>query len=240
METSDLPDRLQEALEFSGMSKKRLIGKLKNAGAKGASHPSVQKFLKGVTTPSLPFLEEYAGLCGVRLAWLVCGQGAPTEQGEIRRIQDTQRGIRIRKELQAAFAKGFPQYLELAPVSRAACAEALWAFGDFRKSVRALRVPPRRDPVEGRSKRLRRRRMAQARVVGRALWAPVDLLRRQDASPDQLTEYVVLMSFALLSLMPPEARRRSFLGQARHEETDTSGELPREISRKPLSEEEEE
>lgn len=47
---------------------------------------SIQGYLAGETDPSLPFLREAARLLNVREAWLISGEGAPTEAMEVERL----------------------------------------------------------------------------------------------------------------------------------------------------------
>ncbi|CAN5188110.1 hypothetical protein BH24GEM2_BH24GEM2_13810 [soil metagenome] len=45
----------------------------------GTSYPVIHRYLKGTAKPPVEFLEVAADLLGVRLAWLVLGEGKPTE-----------------------------------------------------------------------------------------------------------------------------------------------------------------
>ena len=99
--------RMQKILEIAGLTNKKTVAalerkskELKAASGQAAGSPdmsakaaaiatsgeSLRKYLKGETIPSLPFLEAFAEICGVRLTWLVSGEGAPTPTGESRRL----------------------------------------------------------------------------------------------------------------------------------------------------------
>ena len=83
MET--VAERLRKALEISGLSQGKLLLRLKDEKAVGRSRPSLQAYLRGERGPPVEYMEVVAKICGVRPAWLICGDGAPTEEAEARR-----------------------------------------------------------------------------------------------------------------------------------------------------------
>jgi hypothetical protein len=55
------------------------VRQLEGSGVKGASYSSLRGYLDGSRSPSLEILEASAPILGVRTAWLVLGEGQPTE-----------------------------------------------------------------------------------------------------------------------------------------------------------------
>lgn len=56
----------------------------------GTSLPSIMSYLNDDGTPSLPFLQEAADLCGVRAAWLAFDDGEPIDTWEATRVAAAQ------------------------------------------------------------------------------------------------------------------------------------------------------
>lgn len=73
-----LSERLNQALERTGMSKRAFITAMARQKAPGSSEPAVYRYLRGENEPSLAFLEIAAEVLGVRVEWLVLGRGEPT------------------------------------------------------------------------------------------------------------------------------------------------------------------
>lgn len=73
--SSTLGDRLQEALTARGMSRRKFIARLSAAGAPGSSEPSVYRYLRNESEPSLAFIRAAAAELGASPAWLAFGDG---------------------------------------------------------------------------------------------------------------------------------------------------------------------
>ena len=74
----DTPEkRLRWALEESGRSKRWLSEQLAARGVYGASYPTVIRYFKGERDPRRDFWDNTAELLGVRLPWLLSGEGLP-------------------------------------------------------------------------------------------------------------------------------------------------------------------
>ncbi len=152
-------DRLRSALELRGRSIRGFQHEMHERGVPGSAYASVYAYVHGRTTPPLDFLEAAADVLGVRRAWLLAGEGAPTEaQGE-------------RDKAMAAVAHALPRIL-YRPLARA-CPAFERADDTARLFVAAVwqRLLPATFAEESVDE------AAQAtEALGRALQAPLDLL----------------------------------------------------------------
>lgn len=81
-----LGDRLAEALQHSGMTRRDLIDATRPI--EGSSYPSLRSYIREETEPSLRFLRRAATVLGVREAWLITGEGQRTEAERAAQILD--------------------------------------------------------------------------------------------------------------------------------------------------------
>ncbi len=68
------------------MSIRAFQGEMKRRDVPGASYPTIHRYLKDETSPTLDFLHSAAEVLDVRAAWLATGEGTPTERIDAKRI----------------------------------------------------------------------------------------------------------------------------------------------------------
>lgn len=77
--------RLRRAIEEWGSIRafqRAMEERLADTDVDGYSYPSINEYLKGEVSPRLAFVEHAAAVLGVRPAWLVTGDGEPTDAEE--------------------------------------------------------------------------------------------------------------------------------------------------------------
>lgn len=123
--------RLKQALREQGKSVRWLQRTLADQKVRGSSYRSVYNYLQGQTPPPVGFLRATADALKVRAAWLITGDGAPTEAAV--RIETLiepweEMGTATGKRLQKArelLLKSIPRFEGLPRVVRAAFEDAL-------------------------------------------------------------------------------------------------------------------
>ena len=211
-----LGNRLTTARELAGLGKKAFHRQLEDAGVKGSSYPSVRKYLSGAATPSLRFLEVAAELCQVRVAWLAFGDGAPTDERELERVRalfTEESGLHLGHPVEDALSKQLPGYMSLSPNARAQLWDVLSIWSRSYSKLRDPEDPEGPGPypdVAASSEQppnlLRQRLVLIAANLGRVVASPIKDLPIGELSARRLSEYVSLMSQALVSLFPEEVR----------------------------------
>jgi transcriptional regulator with XRE-family HTH domain len=114
--------RLRQALESKGMSVRAFYREMSGKGVHGSSYPTIHRYLKDVTTPSVEFLREAAALLDVREPWLISGAGASTEEDE---------KIRLAKERMRQDSEGAEDGSEEDAF--------VWVYGRFKEKFPSLR-----------------------------------------------------------------------------------------------------
>ncbi len=80
-------ERLRWALEHREISIRAFQQEMHSMQVPGSSYPAVHRYLKGETTPSVEFLMKAAGFLKVRPAWLIVGDGFPTEEEQLEELK---------------------------------------------------------------------------------------------------------------------------------------------------------
>lgn len=85
--------RMRKALDLRGMSVRAFHREMSERGVRGASYPTIHRYLSDKSAPSVAFLKSAAELLEVRESWLAQGEGAPTaHEEEIRREGEARLG----------------------------------------------------------------------------------------------------------------------------------------------------
>ncbi len=144
--------------------------------------------------PPASYLARVAEVFGVRLEWLIRGEGAPTPETE-EELRATVRvaGRAFARAVEDALIRVFPPYRRLGPAPRA----AIWDLSRRTLASLVAAMPEDRGSVSGNE---------VGRAVGRYLAAPFDTLRQDaEALDDVRLEVVVetLVQAARLAGGPP-------------------------------------
>ncbi len=141
-----IQERLRRALDEQGYTIRKLHLTLKERDVPGSkSYASVHGYLQGGTMPGLEFLEAAANELGVRLAWLVAGEGEMTAQE-----QGLEKHRPLEQDLLALCAR-YP-WLEALPRSLKRRFRDLWI--DYTLQVPGARVLWKEDPPGWEEQRL--------------------------------------------------------------------------------------
>ena len=79
-------NRLREALKMRDMSIRAFQAEMKQRDVSGASYPTIHRYLKDETSPTLNFLHSAAAVLDVRAAWLATGEGTATDRIDAERV----------------------------------------------------------------------------------------------------------------------------------------------------------
>jgi transcriptional regulator with XRE-family HTH domain len=170
-------------------------------GVKGSTYPTVHAYVHDESKPSVDFLITAAELLGVRPAWLILGDGEPTEieavatrgQGQAQERPDFETGT-IMGRVDALIRELFPLYDSLPVHVRS----TIW----HTIAVVATVLPPH-DPNENPDEPEAPAVVRAGRVVGLCMAFPPRLLPDLALNKEQLGHYALAVCQSLMFAATP-------------------------------------
>lgn len=178
-----ISDRLSQKLEATGESTRSFQQKVQAAaeeGTRGVSYASVYEYVNGQTDPPLSFLRVAAEVLGVKLAWLVTGEGpetpaAPAEESHWDLFEDWMGQV-------------FPPYLAASHHAREGLALLWWERVERVAQLEEISAAREGDTTESTSAaELGRGEVGEhlARQLGEALITPLEAMGCSSQNLDQ-------------------------------------------------------
>ena len=192
-------ERLRHAIEtrMERGSIREFHKRIAERDVSGSSYPVIHRYLKGEVMPPLDFLEAAAEVLRVRPAWLILGEGEPTEfETAVSEQQKKSPEDAAIERMLLQIAHLFPEFSRIQP----------WAHRVFWQTIiRLVKHRTAHNPDGVSNVRIAER---SAVFVAGEIANPIREIEPGNITDDQLSDYVASICQALMRLIPSGATAR--------------------------------